>query len=241
MNWTFIIRKQHSKVVTHTLNVLQNTLSDNGISYSVTASHIGPLCEGLIFIGLSDKPTIYRQSEQMPVGEESFSLCQNGPALLIYAGGELGLAYGILELAERIADEGKSALLHWPNMTCAPGNKVRGADRFITNSQDEQWWMNREYWDSYFKMMLSSRFNSFTLLFGFDTAYFSPPYPFFVDVPGFESVKVAEWFHFDRKECLAALNQIGEMCHDYGMCFTIVLLQHSMGFAVVVLDTVNDL
>ena len=218
MHWIFVNRTACSGPAAHGMKALEEALANKGISYSVTNCHLGPLKDGLVFIGTDDEPAIYRQHtfiDKMP--PDSFTFCRNSFSRIISASNALGLAYGLFELAERVEDEGASALINWPEMQCKPGHRVRGVDRFITNSQDECWWMSREYWDFYFKMLVSSRFNSFTLILGFDTAYFSPPYPFFVDVPGYESITVPVWI--DKEKYLAALNQIGKMCHDYGLKF----------------------
>jgi hypothetical protein len=225
MQWIFVIRQTNFGPAAHAIAALENTLSGSGISYEITNSHLGSLHDGLIFLGAGNEAAIFRQTAQTPAEPEAFSFCRSGLARLLSAGGELGLAYGIFELAERIGEEGESVLSDWSDMLCKPVYKMRGVDRFITNSQDESWWMNCDYWDFYFTMLLSSRFNNFTLLFGFDTAYFSPPYPFLVNVPGFEEVRVSEAFKFDREAYLEALNRIGAMCHDYGLTFTVGMWQ----------------
>ena len=223
MKWTFVNRTSEKGPASHGMNALKKALSSKGITCETKNSHVGPLHDGLVFIGLNDEPAIFRQAKTAPAEPESFRMCKSGTSRILCAADELGLAYGLFELSEMVIDEGENALLCWPEISGKPDHKVRGVDRFITNSHDEAWWMNRDYWDFYFTMLVSSRFNSFTLVFGFDTAYFSPPYPFFVSTPGFESITVPDWI--DRGKYLAALNQIGEMCHDYGLKFTVAIWQ----------------
>ena len=228
MTWTFISRRAECGAAKHAMSLLKRALTDKKIAYSVKTHHIGPLREGLVFIDLLSEPIIFSQfSQKTPpaLAPQSFIFGKKAQARYVTAPDELGLAYAVYELAEQIADIGETVLQNWKELSASPERTVRGADRFITNSQDESWWMNRSYWQFYFEMLASSRFNSFTLLFGFDTAYLSPPYPFFVETPDYESVKVADWFKFDRKAYIAALNQIGELCHSYGLQFTVAIWQ----------------
>ena len=51
---------------------------------------------------------------------------------------------------------------------------------------------DRAYWARYLDMLARNRFNTFALLFAYESAgLFAPPYPYFFDVPGFPEVRVA--------------------------------------------------
>jgi hypothetical protein len=223
--WTLVKRTADSGAAGHGMDALLSALNARGIAYERTNHWLGELEAGLIFIGLGDEPALFRQLSAVPQAPESFCFAQNGEALLVCGADRRGLAYALYDLAERIRDCGENALKGWSGELHSPEQRNRGVDKFISNSGDESWWMSRDYWNRYFNMLVASRFNCFTLIVGYDTAYMSPPYPFFVDVPGFEGVRIADTLRVDRREYLNALCMIGELCHEYGMDFTFGMWQ----------------
>jgi hypothetical protein len=48
---------------------------------------------------------------------------------------------------------------------------------------DADWNESLDFWAWYFDLLTLHRFNHFSLTFGHQTPYLTPPYPFFVDVP----------------------------------------------------------
>jgi hypothetical protein len=141
-------------------------------------------------------------------------------AILVSGGDGTGLMYGLYELADRIRCTGLEALRGPIHVEEAPVNPVRGVDRYIMNHLDEEWFHSAAFWDSFLKKLARNRFNRFTLITGFDTSYLTPPYPFFVEVPGFETVRVRGLSPEKRNQNLEALGEIARQCGEKGILFS---------------------
>jgi hypothetical protein len=112
-----------------------------------------------------------------------------------------GLVYGLLELADRVhlSDDPIAALhLSAPIIETTP-NRVRSVARaFCSEIEDKSWFYDRTFWTSYLDTLAAARFNRFALTFGlgYDFPrgvtgdYFHFPYPYLVEVPGYEQVHV---------------------------------------------------
>ena len=190
MNWKIVKRAQDRGVVAHGMKRLEGAMQKAGIAYERVPAWTGGLQPGVLFVGLGSDAYIDRLTDACPAEKESICLASVGSSRVAAGSDERGLAYALYELAERIEDAGESALTELVETVGSPSQRIRGVDRFISHSGDERWWMNRQYWIDYFEHMVSSRFNRLTLLMGFDTGYLSPPYPFFVEVPGYENIRI---------------------------------------------------
>ena len=147
--------------------------------------------------------------------------------LVISGTDDKGLMYALLEMADRVHHYGMNAFKGTINIEEYPDNKVRGMDRYIMGHLDNEWFLSDEFWQYYLDRLADYRFNRFTLIVGFDTAYLSPPYPFFVKVPGFLNVKVKG---MDEAEQLRNLNQlrcIGRLCKERGLEFHLATWQQT--------------
>lgn len=153
------------------------------------------------------------------MGSEEYRVSRLEHGYLIRGGDEKGIAYGIQSLAERLK-KGSADM----EITGSPEVKVRGVDRFIMNTDDEAWWLTEEYWEQYIQMLALSRMNRLCFATGFDTEYLSPPYPFFVDVEGFEDVHLAYEAAGNQKR-LQMLRRIGQICHSYHVEFSFAIWQ----------------
>ncbi|MDR3122059.1 MAG: hypothetical protein LBU58_12115, partial [Clostridiales bacterium] len=155
---------------------------------------------------------------------------------------ERGVLYALCELAARVVSEGPPALelaaaigspsgAEYPvSAECPvtieyPAIAVRVAGRFIMSERDDTWYFSDDFWTYYAARLAENRINRLQLITGFDTAYMSPPYPFLVKTPGYESVVgIAGKDHAERRgRCLAMLRRIGRTLHDHGVefCFGI--------------------
>ena len=108
---------------------------------------------------------------------ESYCISKSEEDFLIQAGDEKGFAYGVQTLAEWLRGN-EDAEFPEQGICGSPEVKVRGVDRFIMNTDDEEWWLTEEYWEQYIQMLALSRINRLCFATGFDTEYLSPPYPF---------------------------------------------------------------
>ncbi|GHV90373.1 hypothetical protein AGMMS50268_08760 [Spirochaetia bacterium] len=148
-----------------------------------------------------------------------------GKALVIAGTDEAGLMYNLLELARRVEKDGVDALNRAENFAESPQNAVRCVDRYLLGHLDDEWFKSEEFWNYLLSRMARARFNRFCLILGFDTAYMSPPYPFFVESQNYPGVTVKGLTKEGREENLAALRRIGALCHRYGIKFVFATWQ----------------
>jgi hypothetical protein len=119
------------------------------------------------------------------------------PAIWVSAGGQRGFVYGLLELAERV--QFNSDLATGLHLATAieehPANQVRSVSRlFCSEIEDKPWYYDQAFWRSYLDVLAASRFNRFNFTFGlgYDFPrgvtgdYFHFPYPYLVQVPGYD-------------------------------------------------------
>ncbi|WMJ86261.1 hypothetical protein [Anaerocolumna sp. MB42-C2] len=150
---------------------------------------------------------------------------QNGKALVLTGADDVGLMYLLLDMARKIRSKGLAALNKTESYTEAPENKVRCLDRYLLGHLDNEWFLSEDFWNYYLPRLARARFNRFCLIIGFDTAYMSPPYPFFLQAEGYEHIKVTSYNREDRNKNLEALRNIAALCHKYGMKFILATWQ----------------
>jgi hypothetical protein len=172
-----------------------------------------------IVVGLTDTPFIRSILGNIAAAPEGVVLKSFGPQNMLVISGtdERGLMYALLEMAQHLEDEGLSGFDTVRDVTEFPANRVRGVDRYVMGHLDNEWFFSDAFWQYFISRLAENRFNRFVLILGFDTAYLTPPYPFFVNVPGFRDVRaVAEQ---KQKENLTQLRHIGRICHNSGVDF----------------------
>src|ERR1700722_17972995 len=119
------------------------------------------------------------------------------PAILVSGGGQRGFIYGLMELAERIRfSPDLVAALHLSEaIEEESANDVRSIARaFCSEIEDKAWYYDKDFWRGYLDLLVASRFNRFNFTFGigYDFPrgvtgdYFHFPYPYLIDVPGYE-------------------------------------------------------
>ena len=103
----------------------------------------------------------------------------------------------MLELAERVQSNSDLATgLHLDQAhEDHPANQVRSVSRlFCSEVEDKPWYYDKDFWRGYLDVLAASRFNRFNFTFGlgYDFPrgvtgdYFHFPYPYLVDVPGYD-------------------------------------------------------
>ncbi len=117
-------------------------------------------------------------------------------ALRASSSGRLGLAYAVLELADRVQLSATPDLgLDIAAMDEEPANAVRSMARsFCSEIEDKGWYYDKAFWTDYLDMLVANRFNRVALFFGFGydfprnitDDYFQLPYVFLFDVPGYD-------------------------------------------------------
>ena len=152
----------------------------------------------------------------------------DGKVLVVAGTDETGLMYALLELAERIYAHGVAGIVKTENLAEYPDNLIRSVSRFVMSSRDDAWFYSEEFWQYYMRRLVKYRFNRFVLILGFDTPYMSPPYPFFVEVPGYPGVKAIGMTDLKRRQNLEMLRRIGQICHEYGLQYNLATWQQTL-------------
>ena len=155
---------------------------------------------------------------------------QGREALLVSGGDDRGLMYALLDVAERVG---------WARDPRAPLRRVREAreapyvaERSLSiytmhKAYFLQRFHDRAYWARYLDLLARSRFNTFALLFAYESAgLFAPPYPYFFDVEGYPEVRVAGLSAEEQARNLASLNALIAQVHERGLEFTLGIWDH---------------
>jgi hypothetical protein len=143
--------------------------------------------------------------------------CYSLSSDLVTGSDERGLMYGLLEASDQINATGKIT----PSQVC-PATTLRGIRLFVHNQDLEQdWYYSPQYWNSYFEMLARNRFNRFNLVFGHNTAYMAPPYPYWFKLPQFSEIDVPGLTDTERDRNFGALRFISEAAKEHGIDFTL--------------------
>ncbi len=171
------------------------------------------------------------------------------PAIWVSATGPRGFVYGLLELTERV--QFNADLASGLHLAAAieehPANKVRCVSRmFCSEIDDKPWYYDKDFWRGYLDVLAASRFNrfNFTLGLGYDFPrgvtgdYLHFPYPYLVDVPGY-NVRVVRlrneageqnlppFTAEEREKNLKALQFIAEETKARGLEFQLGIWTHA--------------
>lgn len=140
--------------------------------------------------------------------------------LLVAAGTDAkGLMYALSELGDAVRCGGQEALRMVENTHEYPDLTIRGADRFIMGPRDDDWYYSKSFWKEHIRKLARCRFNRFTFIVGNDTWYMTPPYPFFIETPGYEQVNVIGQTRQRREATLDILQTMSRLCFEYGLEF----------------------
>jgi hypothetical protein len=165
----------------------------------------------------------------VPASPESYAIASvqaNARPMIAVAGSDArGLMYALTELARRISHFAPQASLNqWfaslRAETGKPAVPVRGMVQFLHSADlESSWYYDREYWEEYLGMLARDRFNSLNLVFGHQTSYLAPPYPFLFDVEEYPQVRVPGLSADGQRRNLEALQMISRLAHERGIDF----------------------
>ena len=151
----------------------------------------------------------------------------HSPAVILIAGSDArGVLYGLLEAASSVelSGPGQALLSGIADTTESPGLAVRSISLSLYNADlEREWYFKEEFWRGYLAMLARNRFNNLTLVFGNQTSYLTPPYPFLVEVPEHPEVKAIGLSGQERQRNLNMLRTISDLAGDYGLGFTLGL------------------
>jgi hypothetical protein len=187
------------------------------------AAGSGPAAEALKAAGIAP-PT---ESESLVIRHADL---KGRKALLVSGADDRGLMYALLDVADRIA---------WAADPAQPFSEVRDArekpavaERALSiytmqRAAFEARFFDEKYWAAYFDTLASNRFNTFTLIFGYEAGgYMAPAYPYFFDVEGYPDVRVPGLSKEDQQRSLRMLNRVIEMAHERGLAVILGLWDH---------------
>ncbi len=189
---------------------LQSALTAKGVSCAVAQSAEQAKGSTICVVVAASGATLAKEFPQ-PSSEitevESVRLApghlQGSPATLVSGIDELGLIYGILELAERVQFGTRPAeqLRLTEAVEEKPANKVRCVSRyFCSELEDKSWYYDKDFWREYLDALVAARFNRFCFAYGLEydfprgvtDDYLHLPYPYLFQVPGYEGVRVVQ-------------------------------------------------
>lgn len=164
---------------------------------------------------------------------EGFVVSKPASAIRISASSQLGFHYALLELADRARHgEDPSAI---PAGRQTPANPIRSMTRaFVSDVEDKPWFYDRDFWRGYLTNLVTQRFNRFslTLGLGYDFPrgvkgdYLHFPYPYLLDVPGYQ-VRAVPLDDSERARNLEALRFISEEAAKRGLHFQLGIWTHA--------------
>jgi hypothetical protein len=147
-----------------------------------------------------------------------------------------GLAYAVLELADRVIHgEDPLAAVWVPTpLVEKPANVVRSVARLFTNELlDKPWFYDKGFWRRYLSELIDHRFNRFSLTLGLgynfphrvSDVYLHFAYPFLVSVAGY-NVRVPQLSDAEREKNLEMLRFISGEAVARGLQFQLGLWTH---------------
>lgn len=182
-----------------------------------------------------------RAGVTLPTTAESLALIAGSvhtePVLMVTGADSRGVVYGILELADRVTYSGDPvAMLRSIDRSVEqPANSIRSMTRlFVSDIEDKSWFYDKAFWQAYLSMLMTQRFNRFslTLGLGYDSpknvldSYFIFAYPYLVSVPGYQ-VTVRNLPAGERERNLAMLQFISNEAARRGLHFQLGLWGHA--------------
>jgi hypothetical protein len=128
---------------------------------------------------------------------------QGTPAILVSGIDQLGFIYGCLELADRVEHGAEPGMaLHLSEaIEEKPANEIRCVSRYIASEvEDKSWYLDKNFWPGYLDSLVAARFNRFCFAYGLQydfprgvtDDYLHLPYPWLLQVPGYENVRVVQ-------------------------------------------------
>lgn len=169
---------------------------------------------------------------QLPGAKESLlvkRLNEHGRTILMVTGSDdRGLMYALLELAEQVKHLEKeqdwfAALKESSQKQLVPVRSM--AVLLHSENCEKDWYYSKDYWEEYFRMLATDRWNAFNLIFSHQTPYLSPMYAFHVKVEEHPEVKATGLTEEQRIKNLEMLRFISSLAKKRGIDFTIGIWQ----------------
>ena len=195
------------------------------LSRDLTNPGAGPASGRSIVAGTlrgSDEVAALREAGGLRLADaaESIAIARVRDTLYVTGSDEQGLMYALLEVSDQL--RAGTGLDRITESSESPDTRFRGIFTFLHNADCERdWFYSTDHWERYFELLARSRYNSFQIVMGHQTAYLAPPFPFFVDVPEHPEVSVPGLSADERARNLAMLNTIAELAGARGLEFVL--------------------
>lgn len=214
--------------VQRAVTYLEKTLKDKRIDFTRDAS---VKADVTIHIGLAGENTeiqsrLSKLKVTLPQSPESLVIARDGSSIVVSGSDARGVAYGVYELADRVAAVSDLTQLASALETQveSPYLNVRTVSMQIFNQDVEKsWYESERYWEWFFGMLARNRFNNFNIIWGHNTNYMIPPYAWMIEVPGYPDVRVKGLSDEQRARNLAHFQNIGRIAREHGVDLTIGL------------------
>ncbi|MFC1718745.1 hypothetical protein ACFL6S_34155 [Candidatus Poribacteria bacterium] len=236
---SLIVHSAVGPAVRHGLGKVELAFQEKGIVSEEVASLAearGDILIIVVFSGsLGIAPEILEASGvEIPSDSESLLILnteRKGKKVLLVCGSDdRGLMYALLDVADRIgwSDDPGDPLSEVKDIVEKPAVVERALSIYtMSRTHFESFFHNEDYWIRYLDMLARNRFNTFALLFAYESSgYFAPPYPYFFDVDSFPDVHVTGLTPEHQRRNLDSLNRLIAMVHDRGLNFTLGIWDH---------------
>ena len=151
-------------------------------------------------------------------------IADTSPSTIVVAGSDTrGLMYALYEVAAQVAsaDSNADLLSIIQDIEESPFLPTRSLTTQLFNADLEaEWYFDEAYWHQYFSMLARNRYNNYTLTFGHQTNYLTPPYPWMLEVADYPDVRVRGVSDDERRRNLQMFVRIAELAVEHGLDFT---------------------
>ena len=225
--------------VQHGLTKLTEALSTKNISYEKVGLLKEAKGEVIIVAGLStgkgEASNLLKEGKHaVPEFTEALTIWktkpQNKPVWVISGFDDVGLMYGLLDVARQIgwSNDKENPLSEVREITEKPDVAQRAISFYTMN---RAYWESRfydeTYWEKYLNLLAENRFNSMVVIFGYENGGFlAPCYPYFFDVENYPDVKMVGITLAEQQKNLDAFNRLIQMAHERGIRFTAGIWDH---------------
>ena len=235
VSYKYIDQKLIDKKILWGLNYLKRICSKYKIKLSLNKSIINTQAN-IIF--LFNNEIILKKNFDIKVKlskrNESFAIIPCDNKILIYANDSRGFIYSITELADIIIYSKNNKLILENEIVETPKTKIRSISKcFESIDEDKEWFYDKKSWDDYLTLLISERFNRFTLTLGMQynypygnefitDVYLYLPYPFIVQPKGYK-IKLTKFSKKERDKNLKIIQYISKEAQKRGLEFQLAI------------------
>ncbi len=249
INTRFVKIKDLHKSCSWAIKNLKNTIKQNKIFSKTKSTKYQYSSDSIIYLATKDSnlSEILPKNNFLPLDPESFALIPilyfGKKIIIAYGADSRGLVYALTELSDRFLNNtNKNNYFNIKNKIIEkPATKIRSISKcFESNIEDLDWFHNRSMWRKYLSMLVTQRFNRFTLTFGMQynypygnefitDVYLYLAYPFLVSPKGYD-IYAEGLSDKERLKNLQTLKFISNEAVKCGLDFQLALWTQSYDF-----------